>query len=366
MKTKLNKEHKKVSIEHSCQIRSAYQLSGIRGKELLRMFPQYCKAAIYKHAKKPINGDPIYDKRKSNKGRPNKLSLQDDRNIIRSVHKLRLSEGSFTSRRVQTESGVLDVSNRTIRRVLNKHNYFYLRSRKKGLLTKKDLKKRLKFCRNIIKINYGPQFWNNGIAFYLDGKGFEFKTNPLDQARAPTAREWRKISEGLSINCVAKGKKEGVRNANFMIAISHGKGVVMCTQYHGRINGEKFARIVKSEFPTAFSISEKTRTFLMDGCPRQNSKVAKAAIERVGGMIFSIPARSPDLNPIENFFNIAQKRLKKEAISKKITKETFEQFSERVKNTVMSFSAKEIDKIIETMDKRIKLVIKAKGQRIKY
>ena len=40
--------------------------------------------------------------------------------------------------------------------------------------------------------------------------------------------EWRKISGRLRISSVAKGKKECVGSANFMIAISHGKGVVMC------------------------------------------------------------------------------------------------------------------------------------------
>ena len=92
---------------------------------------------------------------------------------------------------------------------LNVSGYKYLQSRKKGLLTEADLKAQLKYCRNIKKRNLGQVFWNRGISFYLDGVGFEFKTNPLDQARAPTAHEWRKGNEGLDINCVSRGKKEG-------------------------------------------------------------------------------------------------------------------------------------------------------------
>ena len=358
--------NKKVTLEHSCQIRAAYQLAGVKGKKLLKMFPQYCKAAVYKHARKPINGEATFDKRKNNTGRPRKLTVQDDRSIVRSIYKLRTLEGSFTSCRIQTEASVLSVCNRTVRRVMNKHKFYYLRSRKKGLLKPKDLRIRLKFCRNIRKMNCGQEFWNEDIAFYLDGKGFEYKVNPLDQARAPSAREWRKVSEGLCIGCVAKGKKEGATNANFMIAISHGKGVVLCRQYFGTITGLKFAEIVKKDFPKAFRNSSKTKMFLMDGCPRQNSKVAMDAIDKVDGEVFSIPARSPDLNPIENFFNISQKQLRNEAISRNITKETFEQFSDRVKNCVLNFPAAEIDKIIESMNKRVNLVIKVKGQRIKY
>ena len=54
----------KISIEHSCQIRSLYQMCNVRGKKLLEMFPQYSKAQIYVHAKRKINGEPLFDERK--------------------------------------------------------------------------------------------------------------------------------------------------------------------------------------------------------------------------------------------------------------------------------------------------------------
>ena len=122
-----------ISIEHSAQIRAAYQLSKVRGKNLLRMFPQYSRSLIYKHAKKPLNGEQVFDKRKLNKGRPRKLPVQDERSIIRAVLKLREEVGWFTSKRVQLESGVKHVCNRQIRNVM-KAGYRYLTSRKKGLL----------------------------------------------------------------------------------------------------------------------------------------------------------------------------------------------------------------------------------------
>ena len=77
-----------ISIEHSAQIRAAYQLSKVRGKNLLRMFPHYSRSAIYKDAKKPLNGEPVFDTRKLNKSRPRKLSVQDEMSIIRAVLKL--------------------------------------------------------------------------------------------------------------------------------------------------------------------------------------------------------------------------------------------------------------------------------------
>ena len=42
-----------------------------------------------------------------------------------------------------------------------------------------------------MKANYSQEIWKEGIAFYLDGTGFTYKRNPLDQARAPIASVWR-------------------------------------------------------------------------------------------------------------------------------------------------------------------------------
>ena len=100
----------KISHEHSAQIKAAYQLSKVRGKELLKIFPRYSKAAIYKHAKKPFNGEPVFDKRKMNKDRPNKLTVQDERSILRTYYsKILRRIRNFTSRHIQLESGVTHV-----------------------------------------------------------------------------------------------------------------------------------------------------------------------------------------------------------------------------------------------------------------
>ena len=47
-------------------------------------------------------------------------------------------------------------------------------------------------------IEIRSKFLNNHVAIYVDAKGFQYKTQPLDQARAPSAREWSKRNEGLN------------------------------------------------------------------------------------------------------------------------------------------------------------------------
>ena len=86
-----------VTIQHSVEIATLYQTGGVSGANLLKMFPQYSKAMIHRHAKKPVNR-ANHDARKKNKGHPAKLTNQDRRQILRCIPKLRKSEGSFTSR----------------------------------------------------------------------------------------------------------------------------------------------------------------------------------------------------------------------------------------------------------------------------
>ena len=57
------------------------------------------------------------------------------------------------------------------------------------------------------------------------------------------------------------------------------------------------------------------------------------AIEKVGGLVFKIPPRSPHLNPIENFFHSLTVRLNNDAIKKQITRENYIELSTRVKET---------------------------------
>ena len=131
----------KIPLQHLSQIRAPYQLSKVRGKELLKLFPQYSKAAVYKHVKKPLNSDPVFNNRQQNKGRPKELSPLDERSILHAVPKLQIEIGNFT-----LESSITNVCNKTIQNVLNKGGYRCLRSRKKGLLHVKDLKLGKKFC----------------------------------------------------------------------------------------------------------------------------------------------------------------------------------------------------------------------------
>ena len=146
---------------------------------------------------------------------------------------------------------------------------------------------------------------------------------------------WRKKCERLALHCTAPARKEGTvgRVAKFMVAMAYKKGITLCTEYRGHICGKLFADMIKRQFPAFFKRSltgQKHMFFLQDGDPSQNSAVAYEALNSIGASIIAIPARSPDLNPIENIFHRVKQNLRKEAIVKKKTNESYDSFVRRI------------------------------------
>ena len=77
--------------------------------------------------------------------------------------------------------------------------------------------------------------------------------------------------------------------------------------------------------------------FLQDGDPTQNSRKAKKAFGDVGYRMLSIPARSPDINPTESMFNNVHINLREDAIEHHIEHESYEEFCNQVKTTLLNF-----------------------------
>ena len=105
------------------------------------------------------------------------------------------------------------------------------------------------------------------------------------------------------------------------VANAYGHGAVLCEQYEEQLTGQFCANFVREHFENAFENSSNLRgkLFLQDGDPSQNSLKAKNAIFDIGARMFSIPSRSPDINPIENFFHLVKKQLNRDALKQNIT-----------------------------------------------
>ena len=179
---------------------------------------------------------------------------------------------------------------------------------------------------------------------------------------------WRKPNQGLDINQKAKGKKEGKNQAKFYVGISYGRGVVLCKPFTGSMNAERYCNIIVPKIIEGIEASSNpiSKRVLQDNYPVMNLKLVVEALSENGVLKFKVPARSPDVNCIENVFHAMRKKIQQDAISLNIQKETFKQFQNRAMTLIKNFDQTYIDNVIDSMWDRIELIIKRGGQRIKY
>ena len=325
------------------------------------------KSSVFRYLRKEKNF--VQKQQKCRKmGRPSKLTDRDRRHLRRSVVQLRKVNPNFTLKDLVSFSGLntTGASYSTFRREINSLGYQHLQARKKGILNQRDIAKRLKFatkCRKLLKRM--PDLFHEDIFFYLDGVSFIFKTQPMQDGLGPQGKIWRKKCEGLRLT--SKGCKQlpGGKRLHILVAIAYNKGVILAEEYE-KMSGEYFTDFVNRNFSTIFVSQTEKKWFVMDNDPSQKSKAARKAINNAGASLFAIPARSPDLNPIENLFHVVKKQLTQQAIKDEIYRENWCQFVARVRKTLLEIPVPYINNLLLSMPKRIEAVIKSKGIRTKY
>ena len=127
--------YKKIPLDVSIHLRYWYQDKGETISELVKRYPAYPRTSISRHAKKPIgNAKPDGRVGNTTAGRKSKLSERDVRRLESSLHKLRDEVGPMHSTLIEEDAGFKfeNISNRTIRRALNKKGYDFTQCRKKG------------------------------------------------------------------------------------------------------------------------------------------------------------------------------------------------------------------------------------------
>ena len=123
-----------------------------------------------------------------------------------------------------------------------------------------------------------------------------------------------------------------------------------------------FSELLKKNFKTIFTnrCSRKRNIFIQDGDLPKKNKAAVTQLKTIKATQLNIPARSPGINPMEKLFNLIEEKPRHVAVSQKITKENFGQFSNRLKSVLLTFPVSPIDNIIRSMPKRMKEVIQKK------
>ena len=116
-------KYKKIPLEVSVHMRYLHQNMGVKTRDIIKKYPQYYKSSNYCHGNESLG---VVKEQNNKGGRPTKMTVTDQRIIKKYVYQLRESDRTFTSKKLQLESGITSITNRTFRYYLNKLGFQYL------------------------------------------------------------------------------------------------------------------------------------------------------------------------------------------------------------------------------------------------
>ena len=150
MTKSVKKVLQRVPLEVSIHWRYLHQDGRKTWLEISKMksYRKCSKATICRHMVKKID-DLVLDKWKQNPRRPAKLSDRQKRNILRQAKVLQEEVGNFSVKRVMMSADIRpSISTATVR-VMRKAPLKWTHTQKKRVLTKSDLKLRLRFAQKV-------------------------------------------------------------------------------------------------------------------------------------------------------------------------------------------------------------------------
>ena len=220
----------------------------------------------------------------------------------------------------------------------------------------------MKFPKDVKKY-YDDGLWWSGICSYLDVTYFIHKPNTISQSLQKVWPEERKMKVLLRVVLQKDIKQAMVAKRQGFVPILLGKGIYFFKHYEKR-SGKLYAEFIENNFTEIFksSCNPTGNVFVQDGHPSPNFKAAKTALDKIGVVQISIPPRGPDLNSMENAFNLVKKKLSGDAVKYSISNRVTQMLWKELK-TVFGYPIEPVGNIIKSTPKRISQVIKSKVHR---
>lgn len=278
-------------------------------------------------------------------GRSRKTSDRTDKLIIRHVKK-----DPFISSSKIVERFQLPVSARTIRRRLLQASLCARRPAKKPLISKRNQKKRLEFAK--AHINWTESKWRT-ILFSDESKFNIIGSDGMCYVRRPEGKR-------LEARYCKKTVKHG--GGNIMVwGCFSGAGVGPLHRIVGIMDRFMYKDILQRiMLPYAEYNMPLRWVFQQDNDPKHASKVVKSWFADNRVTVMEWPPQSPDLNPIENLWEIVNKKIDRENCT------SLDVLFCRLEDAWKSIPKSVIDHLIASMPRRCQAVIDNNGFATKY
>lgn len=283
--------------------------------------------------------------RRVGSGRLRKTSKRDDKLIKRAVVK----DPFITSAEIAASLPV-NISARSIRRrLVDDFDLRSLKPARKPLLSTLQCKKRVAFCKN-------HQLWSEDNwkeVLFSDESMFSQFGQKKNRVRRP--RNQRYVSR-YTCPTVKKSAKVMVWGC----FSAHGRGALYFIPQNETVNAVKYKEILNEKLLRSMAIHQCS-IFQQDSAPAHTARSVKLWMQQNNIHVLDWPGNSPDLNPIENLWELMKRKVAKRAPS------NIPDLMYWIRRVWCTEVTPELcQKLVYSMPRRIESVLKCKGMPTKY
>lgn len=252
------------------------------------------------------------------------------------------------------DAGGVEVSASTMKRALRRIGYKPKVVRRKATMTKEHKRRRLAFAKK-------HRHWT-----VEDWKRVIFTDESVMRYNGCNLREYAlsKVGDSLDPNLVKETRKFGGGTIMVWGSItSKGPGMLVFTE--GGIDSDLYCQILEDDLVETYKkygLDVNQAIFQQDNAGIHTAKLTRECIERLNLVVMRWPALSPDLNIIEHVWA----KMKREIALKLLHKPSKEEFKAILADLFLDMELEYIEKLYESMPRRIQAVIDAKGGHTNY
>lgn len=303
---------------------------------------------VYNVAEKVSKGLPL--KNAPGQGRPRSTSQKEDRLIVRKCKANRTASSREIAIDINS-TRIMPISSRTVRRRLVENGLFSYTQKKRPFHNRKQIKKRFAWCRD--HLNWTITAWEK--VCFSDESHFEVlnRKNRKLVRRIPSERD-----SPFSFSTRTQG---GGGSVSVWGCFSvNGMGLLM--SYDGRLNSTKYINLLKDDLPNylddLYGLHRDDWHFMQDNAPCHKAKKTMEWLKNERIPLLDWPPTSPDLNPIENIWEIIDQKLAQYQINNK------QDLWNAIKDVWDKIPIEHCRNLIHSMPKRVEAVHKVNGRNI--